>query len=374
MMVDEQSSNLGMGRIAYMSEPRVLAYAEYPVPEPGPGAVVVEVLRANVCGSELHIWNGKHPVKKRGGLGHEMVGRVLALGEGVEVDFRGEPIAVGDRVVYNYFQTCLKCARCLGGQPNLCDNAYQFFGMQPEDGVHFHAAFATHYYVHPAQNLYKVPDSLPNTVVAGANCALSQVMYGIDRLGLRYDETVLIQGAGGLGLSAIPVAKERGATVIVADGVESRLHTAKEFGADHVINIAEVDTTEARAELLLEYTEGIGVDTAIELTGVPAAFEEGLKLVRRGGRYLVMGNLSPGATVPFDPGFVTRKALTILHVDRYEARYLWKALQFLERNQDLYPFEQLVDAEFSLDEVGEALEKSLNREVTRAAISIGERA
>lgn len=360
------------GRLAFMTEPRALAYAEYPIPTPGPGAVVVEVLRANVCGSELHIWNGKHPVKKRGGLGHEMVGRVLALGEGVKTDFRGEPLEIGDRIVYNYFQTCQRCARCLGGQPNLCDNAYEFFGMQPEDGVHFHAAFATHYYVHPAQNIYKVPDSLSNSVAAGANCALSQVIYGIDQLGLSYGESVLIQGAGGLGLSAIPVAKERGATVIVADGVPSRLETAQKFGADHVIDISQVQSTEAKAELLLEYTDGVGVDTAIEVTGVPAAFGEGLELVRRGGRYLVMGNLSPGSTVPFDPGFVTRKALTIKHVDRYEGRYLWKALEFLDRHRDDYPFDTLVDAEFTLDQVEEALNKSLNREVTRAAITIGE--
>lgn len=360
------------GRLAYMTEPRALAYAEYPVPSPGPGAVVVEVLRANVCGSELHIWNGKHPVKKRGGLGHEMVGRVVELGEGVTTDFRGEPLAIGDRVVYNYFQTCLRCARCLGGQFNLCDNAYEFFGMQPEEGNHFHAAFATHYYVHPGQNIYKVPDALPNSVAAGANCAMSQVIYGIDQLGLEYGETVLVQGAGGLGLSAIPVAKERGAIVIVADGVVSRLEVAKQFGADHVIDISEVQSTEAKAELLLEYTGGVGVDTAIEVTGVPAAFGEGLQLLRRGGRYLVMGNLSPGVTVPFDPGYVTRKALTIKHVDRYAGRYLWKALQFLERHSETYPFEQLVDAEFTLDQVEDALNKSLNREVTRAAITIGE--
>lgn len=363
-------SEPGIGRIAYMSEPRSLAYAEYEVPSPGPGSLVVNVTRANVCGSELHIWNGKHPVKKRGGLGHEMIGTVAAIGAGRDYDNRGQRLTIGDRVVYTYFQTCDRCARCLGGQPNLCDNAYEFFGKQPEEEPHFHAAFATHYYVHPRQHVYKVPDEISDAVAAGANCALSQVIFGLDQMNLQYGETLLVQGAGGLGLNAITVAKERGLKVIVIDGVAGRLVQASHFGADEVIDMNLLSTPEERLERVQELTDGQGADVAIEVTGVPVAFGEGLQLLRRGGRYLVMGNLSPGSTVPFDPGYVTRKALTIRHVDRYEGRYLWKALSFLKENHKKYPFDDLVDAVFSLDQVGEALDKSLNREVTRAAISI----
>jgi threonine dehydrogenase-like Zn-dependent dehydrogenase len=280
-----------MGRLAYMSEPQKLAYAEYPLPEPGPGSILVEVIRANVCGSELHIWNGKHPVKKRGGLGHEMVSRIVKLGEGVTSDFRGEKLSIGDRVVYTYFQSCQRCAQCLGGQYNLCDNAYQFFARQPEEEPHFHAAFATHYYVHPQQNVYKVPDEISDTLAAGANCALSQVIFGIDQIGLRYGETVLIQGAGGLGLNAIAVAKERGARVIVIDSVPVRLQQAQAFGADLVVDMNERPTIEERLAVVQSFTAGRGPDVGIEVTGVPAAFAEGLQLIRRGGRYLVMGNL-----------------------------------------------------------------------------------
>ena len=85
-----------------------------------------------------------------------------------------------------------------------------------------------------------------------------------------------------------------------------------------------------------------------------------------------MGNLSPGATVAYDPGLMTRKAVTIKHVDRYEGRYLWQALEFLARYQESYPFAELIDAEFDLGSVDVALDKSLAREVTRAAIVIDE--
>jgi threonine dehydrogenase-like Zn-dependent dehydrogenase len=359
-----------VGRLALMTEPGHLAMAKYAVPEPERDALVLEIIRANVCGSELHIWNGHHPVKKRGGLGHEMIGRIHAIGSAVMTDYAGQPISVGDRVVVTYFQTCQRCARCRGGQPNLCDNAYEFFGKQPEEWPHFHAAFGTHYYVHPHQHFYKVPDSVPDAIAAGANCALSQVMFGIDQIGLGYGETVLIQGAGGLGLNAAAVAVERGARVTVADGVAARLEQAKAFGAAHVVDIATLTDPAERLAAVQDVLGGEGPDVGIELTGVPAAFADGLDLIRRGGRYLVMGNLSPGRTVPFDPGYVTRKALTIKHVDRYEARYLSKALSFLERHQSEYPFDTLVDAEFALSEVKLALDASAQRKVTRAAITI----
>jgi threonine dehydrogenase-like Zn-dependent dehydrogenase len=357
-----------LGRLAFMAAPRVLEFAEYPVPEPEPNGLVMEISRANVCGSELHIWNGRHPVKKRGGLGHEMVGRVAALGAGKNTDSRGVPLARGDRVVCTYFQTCEQCPRCADGQRNLCDNAYQFFGRQPEEPPHFHAAFATHYVVHPRQHVYRVPDEISDAVAASANCALSQVMFGLDSVGLQYGETVLIQGAGGLGLNAAAVAHNRGAHVIVIDGVASRLEQATGFGAHDVVDLTAIPELKDRLARVLELTGGRGPDVAVEVTGVPAAFSEGLQQLRRGGRYLVMGNLSPGSTVPFDPGYVTRKALTIQHVDRYDGRYLAKALDFLSRNLDTYPFDGLIDAEFALDEVGEALEKSLAREITRAAV------
>lgn len=110
------------GTIAAVTAPGEFEYQKYDLPKPTPGALLLQVVRANACGSELHIWRGHHPVKKRGSIGHEMVGRVLALGEGVAMDYAPQPIAVGDRIVATYFQTCLRCPPCVGGQYNLCDN------------------------------------------------------------------------------------------------------------------------------------------------------------------------------------------------------------------------------------------------------------
>jgi threonine dehydrogenase-like Zn-dependent dehydrogenase len=163
------------GRVAALTGPAEVAVKEFEVPEPEPGAVLVKVRRANVCGSEVHIYHFRHPLIRECVLGHEFVGEVLALGEGVSTDYAGNPVEVGDRVIAPYFLTCRRCPACLRGDFNLCQRAYTFWSRPPEDDPHFHGAFATHYYVHPEQYFYKVPESVPDNTVAGANCGLSQV-------------------------------------------------------------------------------------------------------------------------------------------------------------------------------------------------------
>lgn len=195
-MADE--SAIEKGRVAVMDEPEKLSYREYELPKPGPGAILLKVLRSNICGSELHIWRGQHPTKKKGVLGHEMIGEVHSLGEGVETDFAGEPIQKGDRIVSAYYITCRKCAACREGHFHLCEHAYDFWNQAPEVSPHFHGTFASHYYIHPDQYFYKVPDNVSEASAASANCALSQVYFGLDKSGVTYGQTIVIQGAGGL--------------------------------------------------------------------------------------------------------------------------------------------------------------------------------
>ena len=100
------------GRVAYMPSPGTVELREYEVPEPGPGAVLLKTLLAGVCGSEIHMFGGKHSVLSSVALGHEIVGEVAALGAGVDTDRSGEPLAVGDRVSVTYFRTCMACPAC----------------------------------------------------------------------------------------------------------------------------------------------------------------------------------------------------------------------------------------------------------------------
>jgi len=356
------------GRLAFLNAPKDIEIQSYEVPEPEPGAVLTETVRANVCGSELHIWSGEHPLIQQNVLGHEAICRVTSIGEGVETDYAGEPIEVGDLVVPTYFATCGRCTYCGAGEFRLCENAYRHWSEAPENAPHFHGTFATHYYIHPDQYFYRVPDGLNEEIAASANCALSQVLCGMDNVDVTWDDTVVIQGAGGLGLNATAVANERGATTIVIDGVDARLEQATEFGADHVIDLQKQTSVEQRAERVQSLTDGHGADVAIEVTGVPTAFSEGIDLLRDGGRYLEMGNIIPGKETDFDPGKLTRKSIDITSVMRYDPWYLQDALEFLDRHEDKYPFDQLLDAEFEIDDVDAALEQTAERSLTRASL------
>ncbi|CAB3392892.1 Zinc-binding alcohol dehydrogenase [Kyrpidia spormannii] len=361
-----------IGKVAVMTKPGTLVFEEYEVPSPGPGAVLMEITRTNICGSELHIWKGLHPTKKSGVMGHEAIGRIQALGEGVKTDYAGAPVQVGDRIVAAYYLTCRKCRPCREGQFHLCENAYSFWSKEADEYPHFHGSFATHYYIHPDQYFYKVPDNVPDVAAASANCALSQVYFGLDKAGLRYGETLVIQGAGGLGLNACALAKEMGARVIVIDALESRLALARDFGADYTIGLNKVDSVEKRARAVQELTDGSGADVGLEVSGVPAAFHEGIHLVRAGGRYVSIGNISPGELTDFDPGLMTRKSIQIIPVIRYNPWYLYRSLKFLSNNINKYPFAEMLDAEFTLDQVGEALDRSAKRQVTRASIVVSD--
>ncbi|MCH7661683.1 MAG: zinc-binding dehydrogenase [Euryarchaeota archaeon] len=356
------------GKLVYLTEPESVEIREYEVPSPKAGALVTEVERANVCGSELHIWRGHHPEVRNGALGHEVLCRVSELGEGVETDYAGEPIAGGDLIAPVYYITCQRCSSCLAGEFHLCQNAYEHWSKSPEEAPHFHGTFATHYYVHPNQYFYKVPEGLDPAIAAAANCALSQVMFGLDETGIEYGDTVVVQGAGGLGLNAIAVANERGAETIVVEGVDERIGRAREFGVDHVVDFREHETVDERAERVRELTDGIGADVGVEVAGIPDAFAEGISLLRDGGRYLEMGNVNPGHTTAFDPGALTRKSIDITSVVRYDPWYLHKALSFLAENAEDYPYDRLIDAEFALTDVEEALARSADRTVTRATL------
>lgn len=356
------------GRLSVMVEPGKLEYREYDLPEPEKGAMLVKVLRTNVCGSDVHNWMGKVPMKIGTTLGHEMIGRIEKMGDGVTKDNAGTPLKVGDRVVCTYFQICNHCMACMQGNYASCKNTYEFFVKKPEEFPHFHGTFSSHYYIQPGQFVYKVPDTLPDYIAVGANCAVSQVLYGLTKASLKAGETLVVQGAGGLGLYATAIAKASGARVIVIDGVKARLEQAKKFGADFVIDLNEYKTVEERKNVVLDITSGIGADVGIELSGVPDAFSEGVHHIRESGRYVSIGNIIVGAYTKIDPAFLTKKSVVIYPINRYEPGYLYKALQFLCGNIDKFPFQDLVHEEFKFEELEDALNKSMRKEVTRATI------
>lgn len=339
-------------------------------PEVEPEAVFTEVVRTNVCGSELHFWRKEMPIPSGAVLGHEAVLRVAELGDEVSTDSAGESIAEGDLVAPVYFKPCGTCPACRNGQDHACD-LMRSTGewMQPHQvPPHYRGTFATHYYLDEDQEFYKVPEGVSPEVAAGANCALSQVLFGLESAGLRRGDSVAIQGAGGLGLAATAVAKTAGAEVIVIEGAKRRLEQAEAFGADHLVDLNEFESPGERARRVQELTGGAGADIGLEVAGFPEVFSEGPELLRNGATYLEVGNISPGLTTEFAPASITTKRITVMAQMLYPPWYLKRALDFLDDHGDAFPFDELVDAEYSLEEAQTALEHSDEHSVTRACL------
>lgn len=354
---------------------------EFPIPEVEPGAILIKVSMANICGSDLHIWRGDLPIPipPEGAIfGHEMTGKVAKLGRGVTTDSLGNSLKEGDRVIYCYFNPCGKCYQCLQGHRAACPNKLSNMAGSINQAPHFRGAFAEYYYLQPGMFVFKTPDSLSDELVAPVNCALSQVIYGLTQAGLHFDDTVVIQGAGGLGLNAIAVAREMGAGKIIAiDGVASRLALAKQFGADEVIDVSKATSDGERIGRVLELTGGRGgADLVCDFVGFPAVVPEGLMMVRMGGTYLEIGNISMGQTVAIDPSSLVWGNKKLVGVVMYDPWVIPKALDLLVRTRERYPFSKVLSHKFPLSKINDAFAQAewLNRQkdvaITRAAISM----
>jgi threonine dehydrogenase-like Zn-dependent dehydrogenase len=349
---------------------------EVTLPDLEPEAVVIRVTLANVCGSDLHFWRGDAPLRlpEDGWIfGHEMTGRVARLGAKVTTDSLGRPLREGDRVAYTYFYPCGRCYACLNKEPANCPAKIER-PRGPREFPHFHGAFAEYYYLRPGGHLFKVPDELPDAMVSPVNCALAQVIFGLHQAGLRFGGTVVIQGAGGLGLQATAVAKDMGAaTVIVIDQLAGRLELARAFGADHTINLKDVTERRDRVNLVRTYTGGAGADVACDFVGFPQVIPEGLDMLRTGGTYLEIGTISRGARIELEPAQLVWGAKKIVGVIMYDAWVIPRALDFLVRNRARWPFDKLVSHTYPLEQINRAFAESEwhGREtttITRAAL------
>lgn len=349
---------------------------ELPLPEVEPDAVLIRVSLANVCGSDLHFWRGDAPLRLPADgwiYGHEMTGRVARLGARVKTDSLGRPLSEGDRVAYAYFYPCGRCPACLDQEPAACP-AKVDRPLGPSQFPYFHGAFAEYYYLKPGGAIFKVPDSLPDELVAPVNCALSQVIFGLGKAGLRFGDTVVVQGAGGLGVQAAAVAKDMGAqTVIAVDQIAGRLELARAFGADHTIDLKAVPDRKDRVSLVRQWTGGAGADLACDFVGFPQVIPEGIEMLRPGGTYLEIGTISRGVKVELEPAQLVWGSKKIVGIIMYDPGVIPRALDFLVRNRTRWPFDRLLSHKYPLEKINEAFAQSEwhakdTTTITRAAL------
>lgn len=336
-----------------------------------PGAALVRTEMAGICGTDVHLWKGELPIQLPVILGHETVGRITALGDGLERDWTGQPLRVGDRITWTSTTSCGQCYYCAEKhQPTRCPQRRAYgIGYRCDVEPHFLGGYAEYHYLRPRANLFKLPDALSTEAVIGAGCALITAIHGVERTGIEWRDTVVVQGAGPVGIAALAVAKSAGAgQVIVIGAPKARLEMARRFGADQVIDLADVRTPAERMAAVREWTRGFGADVVLECVGAPAAVTEGMELCRDGGKYLILGHYCDAGPIAWNPHLVTRKQLTVTGSWSSEPRHLRAALEFLRATPDRFPFAEMVSHRFPLARANEALQTTAGWQCAKSVL------
>ncbi|MBE6961788.1 MAG: L-threonine 3-dehydrogenase [Ruminococcaceae bacterium] len=251
-----------------------LELRQVPVPTPGPGEVLIKIRKTAICGSDVHIyhWNSwaQQHVKPGMVTGHEYVGEIAVLGEGVD------GLTVGQRVSGEGHITCGHCRNCRNGDIQWCKDT---FGV----GVDRDGAFAEYLCI-PARNVIALPDDLPEDVVAFfdafGNATHTALMWNL------VGEDVLITGAGPIGVMAGGICKHAGARrVVITDLNDYRLDLARKMGVDAAVNTAKEDLKDVMKRLNIVE----GFDVGLEMSGAAPAFRQMLSVMRNGGKISLLG-------------------------------------------------------------------------------------
>ncbi|MFI7171278.1 zinc-binding dehydrogenase [Rhodococcoides fascians] len=338
-----------------------LEVREVPIPALEPGGALVRIEAATVCGSDVHVWDGSlsaggiRPIVPPVIPGHEMTGTVVALGEGTVPLVGGGNAAVGDRIVFGPGR-CGSCYFCaVANQPSLCSNR-KHYGDNCETYPYLVGSFSEYTYVYPSSRKVLVPDNVKSEWSSAGSCALRTVFNAYERLGrIQPWQTVVIQGAGPLGLFATALASRSGAErIIVVGAPDARLKLARSWGAHDVVSVEDASTSEARVEAVRELTDGLGAEIVQEWSGGRTAFAEGLDMVRRGGRFLIGGQVGP-QLAEIQPSKIMRNHLDIIGSMSASESHYWQAMKFLSSSQDRFDFDQMLTGRYGLHQVSDAL-------------------
>jgi len=362
------------GRVAILREyGRPIELEEYEVPEPGPGALVVRIEQAGICGSDLNIMRGVSPLKPGGrALGHEGFGSVYRLGAGLTTDSLGQPLREGDRIIHSGVEPCYRCQACLRGEFAWCPS-YSPSSRVPGEFPFFLGTYADYLYLEPGRPVFRVPDGIADSILTFVNCALGTVTDPLLRIGVNPGQTMVVQGAGGLGLNAVAMLRLLGARhIIVLDRQPGRLDLARRMGASHTVNIDELPGPADRAARIRELTGGRGADIVMELVGHPSLMEEGVDMLASGGTFVQVGLTMAGAEARIRPVSLLR-GKTIMGSIMYRPHVLPLLLDILSRaDGEIPPFDAIVSRSYPLSEINEALAemewRSRAVEPARAAI------
>lgn len=318
---------------AVLYAPHDVRLEERPMPRIGERDALIEVKAVGICGSDVHYYEhgriGSYIVRQPLILGHEAAGEIVAVGEAVDKRRIGKRVAIEPGIPDGI------CEQCRAGRYNLCPNM-RFFGTPPIDG-----AFANYVSV-PESFAYALPDSLSNEEGALIE-PLSVGLWACRKAHLRGGDSVLVTGAGPIGLIAMKVAFALGvASVTITDVFPQRLEVARQMGATRVVNVAEQSLAQA----------GVQADVLLECSGNQQAMLDGIRSLRPGGVAVVVG-MSPGEELRVPMSYIQNQEILLTGIFRYANTYADAIALVASGRIDVKP---LITGHYSLAEAEQALQ------------------
>jgi threonine dehydrogenase-like Zn-dependent dehydrogenase len=371
-------------KAAVMTQAGQLELQHFPMPEPEPGAVVLQMSMSGICGTDKHTFRGE--VVQYAGTpherqieyplicGHENVGRVAAVGGEVR-DSDGRVLKPGDRIVPAANVSCGECWYCRSGQPYYMCERLEDYGnsLNCATAPYLFGGWAEYMYLLPGTQLFRVPDALPDRVaVLTEPMAVTHGFERARRLNDTFAESVVVYGVGPLGMCHLIKARLMGAGHLIAvDRFASRLDVAADFGAATLLDASRLDEAELIARVR-EATGGRGADIVADCTGVPLTFVASLKMVRVGGTVVEAGAFVDLGPVAINPNAdICTKSVSVLGIGGETAETYGPAMELLTRNLDRLPLERFVSRQLSLEEAQTALELAQTDEVMKVVLSAG---
>jgi L-iditol 2-dehydrogenase len=371
---------------AVIEEPGRIALRESPVPEPGPGAVVIAVHLSGICGTDKHTFRGEsrqyagtnheRDVEYPLICGHENVGTVTAVGGDVFAS-DGSPLKVGDRVVPGANVPCGRCYYCANDFPYYFCQDLEDYGnsLNLSRAPGLFGGWSEYMYLLPGTPVFRVPEALPDEVAVITE--VMAVTHGVDTaltlLGLqggpRSGFAVAVLGVGPLGLCHLVKSRMLGAGFVAAtDVLAGRLERAAAFGVDLALDAASM-TADERLAAILDATAGRGVDIALDCSGVPATFTEALRVVRTGGVIVEAGAFVDMGPVQINPNSdICSRNVSVLGIGGEMATQYEPSMRLMVANLDRYPLRKIVSHILPLDRAREAVLLAQSGEAMQVAL------
>jgi len=343
------------------------------LPELRAGEALLKVEACTICASDLRTFRGERAAPASGLLGHEIVGRIVALGlDAGPTDIDGESVAIGDRFICGVAASCGDCRYCERGIPQKCVSLQKFGHAAANDRWQLSGGFAEFCHLPVGAVLARIPNSIAARQAAWLGCAGATAAAALRTAGDVEGRVVLVIGSGAVGLFVAAMAAAAGAHVLAIDRREDRLALARSVGvtARHLVTAEQtadqrLETSEA---FVREHSVGSGADVVFETSGANESVVAALSLADTGGRIILAGSVAPSNPVPLRPEKVVTSLLRIEGVHNYTPRDLASAVSFASAHAILLNHLTADFPSIRLAEINSAFDSALSGKKLRVAV------